>query len=150
MSRCTKCKIEKDSSEFYGRSDEKGKGYWSHCKECVKAKRKIYVVENREKIKNYDLKKNFGIDLDEYNAMYARQRGCCDICGKHSTEQNRALAVDHDHKTGELRSLLCDHCNHGLGKFSDSEEMLQRAIDYLKKHRTESADKTDVSDQTVG
>jgi len=63
--------------------------------------------------------------------MYAEQRGSCAICGKGEAENGKALAVDHDHESGVVRGLLCDHCNLALGRFQDSPEILRRALDYL-------------------
>lgn len=56
---------------------------------------------------------------------------CCAICGRESNP-NKALAFDHCHSTGELRGLLCDSCNTGVGCFRDDVALLQKAIDYLK------------------
>jgi uncharacterized protein YlaI len=60
-----------------------------------------------------------------------KQKGCCAICGKHQTILNKTLNVDHCHKTGKIRGLLCTNCNHGLGKFYDNAEVLKVAINYL-------------------
>jgi hypothetical protein len=61
------------------------------------------------------------------------QGGRCAICGK--VPRSRRLAVDHDHKTGEVRGLLCASgdfgCNKGLGYFNDDPELLRRAYEYL-------------------
>ena len=74
----------------------------------------------------------FNITQEEYNLMFAKQQGCCGICGKHQTEFNKALAIDHCHITGAVRGLLCMPCNTALGKFNDDEKLLNAAIDYLR------------------
>jgi dihydroorotase-like cyclic amidohydrolase len=51
------------------------------------------------------------------------------------TGKIRALAVDHDHKTGKVRALLCRNCNTGLGNFQDSPELLKTAIQYLEEEK---------------
>ncbi|WPJ53570.1 hypothetical protein RCIP0083_00040 [Klebsiella phage RCIP0083] len=56
---------------------------------------------------------------------------CSKICGKHESEQRRALAVDHCHTTGSVRGLLCDNCNRGIWYFRDNHEVLKAAIKYL-------------------
>lgn len=87
--------------------------------------------------KNGHLKRNFNITLDDYNNMLALQNGTCAICKQEEskifkkTGKRVDLAVDHCHKTGKVRGLLCWKCNASLGKFQDSIEILQNAIKYL-------------------
>ncbi len=76
------------------------------------------------------LVRKFGIHEELYDMMLASQRGGCAICGKGPT--TKRLAVDHCHDTGEIRGLLCDRCNRGLGSFRDDPELLARASRYLK------------------
>lgn len=60
---------------------------------------------------------------------------CCPICQKTSIVNITAnLVKDHDHNTGKGREWICDSCNTGLGRFKDNVELLQRAIDYLKRY----------------
>lgn len=134
MKECSKCKQYRSYDEFYIRGDKKGCGYQSHCRVCVRSKRAEYVKKNPDKIKNLELKRSFGITLDQYNEMFANQRGCCSICNRHQKEYSKTFHADHCHATNRIRSLLCEHCNYGLGKFRDDPVVLQRAIDYLKKH----------------
>ena len=68
---------------------------------------------------------------EHYSAMNMAQDFCCAIC-KNPNIANRRLGVDHDHKTNEIRGLLCHNCNLGLGYFKDSTELLSRAIKYLQ------------------
>lgn len=81
--------------------------------------------------KNANLKTTYNITLEQFNEMREKQDYCCLICKKHESEFKRGLSVDHDHATGEIRGLLCDNCNGGLGKFKDNILFLQTAIDYL-------------------
>jgi hypothetical protein len=71
------------------------------------------------------------IRRSEWFLLYNEKVTACEICGKESSK----LAVDHDHSSGEFRGLLCHGCNTGLGKFRDSPEMLQTAIDYLLRDK---------------
>jgi len=87
--------------------------------------------DNPDKVKNTELRKMFGITLEDYNRMYGQQKGCCKICNKHSDDEKQALAVDHCHTTGKVRGLLCKDCNRALGMFKDSVTNLQKAIKYL-------------------
>jgi hypothetical protein len=69
----------------------------------------------------------------------AEQDGCCDICCIPFDEApyNGRICVDHDHRTGTPRGLLCVDCNHGLGKFGDDIMLLLAAADYLSKYANE-------------
>jgi len=95
---------------------------------------KQWRKENPEKVKNNYLRKMFGITLEDYNRMYKSQDGKCAICGKEEPYEGYSLAVDHNHKTGNVRGLLCSKCNLGLGCFKDSETLIQKAITYLNNH----------------
>ena len=76
-----------------------------------------------------DLKRKYGLTIDEYNAMLEKQEKSCAICG--GVDPKKRLAVDHNHKTNEIRGLLCSHCNMGLGHFKDDLTLLAKAIQYL-------------------
>lgn len=86
--------------------------------------------------------KRYGITIQEYDAMFKAQKGLCAICGKPERTRNRvdasirSLAIDHDHKTGKVRALLCVQCNGGLGQFDDNLKLLQAAILYLSPKAT--------------
>ena len=77
------------------------------------------------------LKSVYGIDLDEYNAILDRQGGTCALCPATACTDGRNLHVDHDHETGAVRGLLCNHCNLLLGHAGDSVERLTKALEYL-------------------
>ena len=81
-----------------------------------------------------DLRREFGLEADVYNAMVIAQRGCCAICEK-PPKDGKALRVDHDHKTGVIRRLLCGRCNLGLGHFDDDPNVLGKALLYLQDHQ---------------
>lgn len=89
----------------------------------------------RESQRNSAFKKRYGITLDEYMAMF-RDQGCvCATCGK-TNENGHALSVDHDHKTGKVRGLLCQRCNYALGYIDDSVEIAKKMIEYLENAET--------------
>ena len=99
-----------------------------------------YFQRSPHVLKRAYLKRNYGITLERYNELHDEQDGKCAICDGaettiHSkTGQPMLLAVDHDHSTGEIRGLLCQRCNRGLGLLRDSPDLLRRAADYLEKH----------------
>lgn len=85
--------------------------------------------------KNQRLLSTHGIELSDYQDMLAMQNGRCAICGYSDMSDPRMFpVVDHDHKTGAIRGLLCMNCNQGLGKFKDETGNLFSAIAYLTKH----------------
>lgn len=106
-----------------------------------KLARKKWKQENPEKIRHYRLMETFGISLDTYNGMLEDQNGVCAICEQPETmKDNRTgklknLSVDHDHETDEVRALLCNACNIGLGKFKDDAGLLYIAAKYLESFR---------------
>jgi hypothetical protein len=73
----------------------------------------------------------FGISLEDYNRMFAEQKGLCLGCYTHQSALSKSLAVDHDHKTGKVRGLLCFRCNAALGCVKDNTQILERLIGYL-------------------
>lgn len=103
------------------------------------AYQKQWRKNNPERDKNNNLKKSYGITLQQYEAMGEAQQWSCAICGgKEATKDKdggpRMMPVDHDHKTGKVRALLCTQCNRGLGMFTDNIKKLKAAADYLEKH----------------
>ena len=94
---------------------------------------------NPERAKNLNLKKFYGLTLEDYRRMGEAQNWKCAICGSAETTKDkdggpRQMPVDHDHSTGKVRALLCTQCNRGLGFFKDSMERLEQAAAYLRKH----------------
>ena len=74
--------------------------------------------------------RKFGITYDEWLRMWKLQSGACAICGG-INRGGKALAIDHDHNSGEVRGLLCATCNTALGGFKDNSNLLRTAIAYL-------------------
>lgn len=81
---------------------------------------------------NVKLKDKFGITRADFNAILADQGGVCAIC-RGATNGHGKFHVDHDHKTGRLRGLLCATCNMGLGRFGDDASRLLAAAEYLTR-----------------
>ena len=90
---------------------------------------------NRQAQRRFQLSK-YGLTEKEYESIFNRQGQACAIC-RCPPPPNRKLAVDHCHKTGEVRGLLCVNCNTGLGLLEDSKPIIKAAIAYLKGSREE-------------
>lgn len=84
----------------------------------------------RRKAADARVTKVYGLTAEEYDRLYAHQGGRCAIC-RRATGASRRLAVDHDHRTGEVRGLLCKSDNRLLGFARDDVEFFQRAVAYL-------------------
>ena len=110
---------------------ERIKQFKSNTKENRSEVYKRYHMNNKTKTREYKVKKNYGITLDEVHQMFDKQEGKCAICGKHQDELKEILGVDHNHKTNKVRGLLCHKCNRGLGHFNDNIKLLEQAINYL-------------------
>jgi hypothetical protein len=78
------------------------------------------------------LKVKYGISLEDYDAMLARQGGVCAAC-KNKKRRSERLCVDHCHVTGKVRGLLCRNCNFGLGLFRDDADLVEAAAAYLRR-----------------
>lgn len=116
---CSRCSSYKETNAF-GRYSAASHGLQRYCKVC----NYDYAFSKR-------LRSVFGLSVDQYDEILERQNGTCAIC--HQVPRSKRLAVDHDHKTGRVRGLLCTRCNHKLlGAAHDSVELLRSAIDYLQ------------------
>jgi hypothetical protein len=100
-----------------------------------KIRKKVYNAkpEVKLRLKERSLIKSYGINLVEYNKLAEQQNFLCKICSKHKDACNKlGLVVDHNHKTGEVRALLCNECNLILGYAKDNINILNNCINYLK------------------
>lgn len=77
------------------------------------------------------LRRKFGITQAEYEQMLDAQGGGCGVCGD-APRPGQALHVDHDHRTGRVRGLLCVNCNNGLGQFKEAPGRVRMALEYLE------------------
>jgi hypothetical protein len=123
-------------------ADQIRKSNKASMKKALKTKLKNYTRKHTGKylsklyIKDRNLKRDFGINLGEYDIMLKEQNGLCKICKNPPASLNKSLGVDHCHKTGKVRGLLCDKCNRGLGLFGDNPVLLEIAKQYLYEHST--------------
>ena len=79
---------------------------------------------------NSHLKEAYGITIKDYDKLLASQDGKCAICRGGTSK--RHFAVDHNHKNGNVRGLLCARCNTGLARFMDNISTIRRAVKYMK------------------
>lgn len=157
MRTCTKCGVEKPIDQFrVDRGHVRG-----DCRECERKFRLAYYAEHRERFaaasrkwsKTHPEQRNatkrawyarnkehqkrvvrlrmYGITADKYQELFTQQGGVCAVCRKPCIT-GRMLAVDHCHKTGKIRGLLCSPCNSALGFVKDDLTRLEALVSYLR------------------
>ena len=155
MRICSNCSLKKQINEFY-KQDTCKFGIRPECKDCTCKKRKerhknlskerkmeikkqmseyskeyIKTEHGQKTRKNnhrkYHLQSTYGITIEIYDNLCKNQNNKCLIC-----KREEKLYIDHDHKTGQIRGLLCNNCNTGIGQFKESIDNLESAIKYLK------------------
>ena len=123
---CPDCNTVKPLARF-ARRKSAASGYHSYCLPCHSSRGE----ESRQRLyggsREYHLRRRYGIGQAEFDEMLAAQGGRCAICGESDPQH-----VDHDHRTGWVRGILCFNCNGGLGQFKDDPKLLAGAITYLK------------------
>ena len=145
---CCRCHLESRQIFSSGRQSP-------YCKQCGIVRHSIYYKKNphaaRRRSKDHynrnkreylarNLKKRFGLTLEEYDKMCEQQKGLCYACKEPETSFSNAaksdlhLSIDHDHRTGRVRKLLCSRCNKILGHAKDRIDILLHLIDYLREH----------------
>lgn len=127
MKTCIKCKVAQ-AFVYFDKQPGNKDGFNNSCKKCRKAYQAARKATNPKKFKDYKLQERYNITIAQYDQMYLAQSGCCAIC---HTGSNKSLHVDHCHKTGKVRGLLCLSCNRGIGFLKDSRELLKAADEYL-------------------
>ena len=132
MKICTKCNLEKPLGDYHKARKNQSK-LRTVCKTCTNQQNREAHHKNRNRNRNSRFKYLYKITLEEYNTMFTAQEGKCLGCKKHQTQLQTRLCVDHCHKTGKVRGLLCNPCNRGLGLLYDSPEILENLIAYLKR-----------------
>ena len=116
--------------------------------ECLKRQEEEDKEKERLLLDKYDwytvkvfhkrILRDYGIGIEEYKTIKTQQKGRCWICQVEEKDLTKSLHIDHDHKSGKVRGLLCSCCNTGLGFFKDEPVLLERAIDYLRKSSEKS------------
>ena len=111
------------------------------CRKCKKIYNRIYNLKNKDKLKEWrkrdrdkryanEIKRVYGISIEEYHIMCKLSDNKCWICEK--INKRRKLNIDHCHQTGKIRGVLCDECNKALGLINDNITTLFKMIKYLR------------------
>lgn len=148
MKECCYCKELKPVGEFSKNMKAKD-GLQSNCRECSKLRYAEWYYKKggkagrnfrrtpEQKLRERETKtvREFGITLENYDEILARQGGGCGICGAKSNnnKNQKRLPIDHNHNTNEVRGILCHSCNLMLGLIKDNIETLEKAVLYLKE-----------------
>lgn len=152
LKTCTKCHIARDRTGFStGRAEckachsaylksylgrpgvaEERSAYSKRHKKQNPGYYRAYYAKNKHRHFGYMIKSKYGITLDEYNAMFSAQGGCCLIC-RSPQKPGKRLYIDHNHTTGQVRGLLCQPCNSLVGFCFESVDVLSSAIEYLSR-----------------
>lgn len=146
---CKIC-IKEKANLYYKNNPEKVKkqshDYYQNNKEICYKKNLVYQKSHPEMGRNTTLKRKYGITLVEYNKILLYQDNRCATCKQYETVKDprnnklKDLAVDHNHKTGKVRGLLCDSCNLSIGRTKENIKTLKNMIEYLEYHNLNDVD----------
>jgi len=136
---CTKCGQEKSLEDFHQDKSHKD-GRCLRCKICRARYHKQWwqkvkgrYQKSKRQWREHHLKVNYGITIEQYKAMISAQNNTCKICGNKEVRISRGkitkLGVDHNHRTGRIRGLLCASCNSKLGWYEKNKKQI---LSYLK------------------
>lgn len=156
MKKCSHCKELKPITEF-SRATSTWDKLNSACKPCALASTNRWLARKREAGEYEEVKRNrregmkrwreanleesrdrhakwkYGVEHGTYDMLLEQQKGRCKICGTDAPGVRLTrFHIDHSHSTGNIRGLLCEHCNRGLGHFKDIPALLRKAADYIE------------------
>jgi len=146
--RCLNCKPFLSQEEigllkFNGSHNDYNKKWYIENKEHKNEDRKKYYKNNRQhegNISRANHYKNKGITIEQYDAMLLSQNNVCMICKQpEKSLQNgklRRMSIDHNHKTGKIRDLLCSRCNMAIGLLLENPNIMRLAADYIERHNS--------------
>lgn len=139
---CTKCKVDKDTSNFRVRLSLKS-GLNSWCRDCenkaqrdkyiptIKVEKTIDPLEIKQKAFERMLKHRYKLSREEFDTMLLNQMNKCKVCSN-TIKKGENLVVDHCHTSNKVRGLVCRRCNTLLGYLETDQTILNSAYDYLK------------------
>lgn len=123
---------------------EKVRGYaarhYAANHEARLAKSQQWRERHRVRLADLEAARRLGLCIEEIQAMRGAHSGQCDICGHVETKKDRRgnllrLAIDHCHSTGLVRGQLCNVCNRAIGMMGDNPDLLEKAVEYLRRDR---------------
>lgn len=133
---CKKCGAFKEWDQFsYKRPTGRKAGYQPRCKTCAAEDTRLWNTKNKETARERYLQRTYGISENEYNSRLLSQNNACPICSREFSFAEYgpdSPVVDHCHTNGNVRGIICNECNRGLGYFHDNKEALLRASRYLQ------------------
>lgn len=132
---CKDCGVENTPKTFYRSPKNLSNPY---CKKCTQKRCTQWNKMNKDKrkvISRRNTLKKYGITVEEYGRIFTEQDGKCAVClALPETCTQKVLCVDHDHKNGWHRGLLCDRCNRALGLLKDSPTIIEALLRYTQGH----------------
>lgn len=136
MKRCSKCYTLRHTDDYHKDASRlDGRSYV--CKQCHNERSRLYSKSHENERESYRIEYHYGINTDELFDMLLSQDGKCATCQCSITLErkhtNRAH-IDHDHRTGKVRELLCKECNKALGLIKEDKDTLMNMIAYIDKH----------------
>lgn len=129
---CRRCGVSKPRADFCKCRCKKD-GLQDLCRNCTSVVMKSRRLENPKQGRGRCRLRRLGVSPADYDKWLAEQGGKCAVCCREPS-LGRGLHVDHDHKTGKIRELLCTNCNLTLGLVHDSPSWLRMLARYLEKH----------------
>lgn len=124
--RCPKCAYWLPLNQF-GKNKARQYGVKSYCVSCENDTRD----QRARQVRNCRLKYEYGISIDDFEALADSLDWRCQICSTQTDE----LCVDHCHESGNIRSLLCKKCNSALGLLNDDPGVVESALQYLRRYK---------------
>ena len=141
MKTCPWCNIEKPLEQFLRRSTTKA-GRGNICKDCharvyptrqerrkLRQEARVYTVES---VRKYHLAQRYGLTESTLNGLYDKANNVCQVCSS-----SKDLCIDHNHKTGTVRGILCKCCNTALGMLNEDVVRIRKLIQYIEESPTE-------------
>lgn len=151
MKICKRCNISRPLIQFDPHKTAKD-GLRGYCKPCRNAAQSLYYQKHKLERRSYDqayyrrnpdkwrdeqLRRKFGITIENYRIILDQQDGKCLICLRSAADfpGQRWLAVDHCHATGQIRGILCHSCNRAVGLFQDNPDLMIKAAQYVQRFK---------------
>ena len=143
LRECKKCgvvAIIEEDLHLFKKNSRCNYGRTNLCKKCHSATQQR-VWQSQDEANKYKRKRDshyknlYGVSIEWYDTKLREQNNRCGICNTHTSKLSKVLCIDHDHKTGKPRGLLCRNCNSGIGLLNDSISVINNASEYLIKYK---------------